>query len=897
VTLAPASWPEVDRILAEVMDLPQAERAARIRALCAGNSALQAEVESLLRAHEESASFLEQAAPSVPELPITLIGRRIGAYELCQAIGTGGMGTVYRAERIDGRFQKQVAIKVAFAALHSAELLRRFAVEQQILATLDHPNISRLLDAGVSTEGIPYLIMEYVDGMPIDRYCRMHELSVRERILLFQHVCFAVNYAHQHQVAHRDIKPSNILVTAGGRPKLLDFGIAKIVDQWRNSAAEAAQSVLVPMTPDYASPEQARGEAVTTATDIYSLGVVLYEVLTGQRPYEVATKSLNEAVRTISEVEPEKPTAVVRRRQQKADPNAALAEPSPQLDAIVGKAMRKQPEERYASVQEFLSDLTNYLEGSPVKAQREERTLGIPRMFRRVQRRLAGGQPGSSIRKRYFIIGLVAAVAFALALTVAYKLVAPTPYSPQPASGKITLAVLPFENLTGNSAQDFLADGFTGEMISRLAELNYDRLGVIARTSSMSYKGTAKSVPEIGQELHVDYLLEGSVRNWGSRVRISARLIQVNNQKHLWAEMYDRRTDDILSLESDVAKAIAREINVTLAPHTRERLSSRAAVNPEAYAAYLRGRYFWNQRTEEGMKKGIDYFNQAIEREPSYAAAYVGLADCYSLLALRGTAPAREVFPKARVAVEKALALDHELGEGYATLGHLRLHDWDWAGLDQDFKRALDLAPGDAIAYRWYSEYLMTVGKTDESIAVVKQAARIDPVSPIVGTTLPRADYFAGKFDEAMDLLRKDLEIDPNHFFVHLRLGQVYLQKRLHLEAIDEMKKAVALSGRSSETLAGLAQAYAAAQMPEAMEKVLRELTGDPKQRYFSSYEVAKAYACVPNRQQSFVWLEKAYQQHDPDLIELRAEPMFAGFRSDRRFRNLLVRVGWPDSN
>jgi TolB-like protein/DNA-binding winged helix-turn-helix (wHTH) protein/lipopolysaccharide biosynthesis regulator YciM len=464
----------------------------------------------------------------------------------------------------------------------------------------------------------------------------------------------------------------------------------------------------------------------------------------------------------------------------------------------------------------------------------------------------------------------------------------------QPQFDRLMIVVLPFQNLTGDPAQEFVSDGLTEEMITRLGELNYQQLGVIARTSAMTYKGTAKPVDQIARELGVNYIMEGSIRSWGQKVRISAQLISASDQTHLWSQNYERNSGDILALQSDVAQAIAKEIKVKLVPQARTHLSSTAPVKPEAYEAYLKGRYFWYKRTEEGMRKGIDYFNQAIQSQPDYAAAYVGLADSYSLLALRGIVPAKEAFPKARAAAEKALELDNALGDAYATLAHVRLHEWDWSDLDQEFKRALELNPGNAMAYSWYSEYLTTMGRSDESIAVVRKAQEIDPVSPVVSTTLPHAYYFARRFEPAMEYLRKSLDLDPNHFMLHLRLGQVYIEKHMHQQAIEEMQKAVIDSGRSTEALTGLAQAYAAAGMTGPMQEVIDELNRGVGTRYVSAYNVAKIYASLSDKRQTFSWLEKAYDEHNPDLIELRREPCFDSMRSDSRLASLLRRMNFP---
>jgi len=464
----------------------------------------------------------------------------------------------------------------------------------------------------------------------------------------------------------------------------------------------------------------------------------------------------------------------------------------------------------------------------------------------------------------------------------------------QPQRGRLMIVVLPFQNLTGDPAQEFVSDGLTEEMITRLGELNYQQLGVIARTSAMTYKGTAKPVDQIARELGVNYIMEGSIRSWGQKVRISAQLIAASDQTHLWSQNYERDSGDILALQSDVAQAIAKEIKIKLVPQARTHLSSATPVKSEAYEAYLKGRYFWYKRTEEGMRKGIDYFNQAIQSQPEYAAAYVGLADSYSLLALRGIVPAKEAFPKARAAAEKALELDNTLGDAYATLAHVRLHEWDWSDLDQEFKRALELAPGNAMAYSWYSEYLTTMGRSDESIAVVRKAQEIDPVSPVISTTLPHAYYFARRFDPAVEYLRKSLDLDPNHFMLHLRLGQVYIQKRMHQQAVEEMQKALSDSGRSTEALTGLAQAYAAAGITGPMQEVMDELNRGVGTRYVSAYNVAKIYASLGDKTQTLAWLEKAYDEHNPDLIELRREPSFDGMRSDPHFASLLSRMNFP---
>jgi TolB-like protein/Tfp pilus assembly protein PilF len=473
-----------------------------------------------------------------------------------------------------------------------------------------------------------------------------------------------------------------------------------------------------------------------------------------------------------------------------------------------------------------------------------------------------------------------------------YRFVTPVREVAAPAR-KVVLAVLPFENLSGDVAQEYFSDGLTDEMIAQLGRLNPAQLGVIARTSAMKYKQTAKTVSEIGRELSVSYVVEGTVRRAGSRVRVTAKLVQVADQTQVWSESYDRAFDDVLGLQSEIAQAIAREIKIKLTPAAAKRLADSGAISPQAHEAYLKGRYFWSKRTEDALQKGIVHFQEAITQEPRYAAAYDGLSDSYVMLACRGVLPARQTFQKARQAVLKALEIDGALGEGYATLAHLRLHDWDWTDLDADFRRALELNPAHAFAYYWYGEYLLAMGRVDESIAMVTTAHAMDPLSSVLSAAFSMLLYLARRYDAAVDRLNEALDLDAGHFLLHLRLGLVYLQTGLPEAAIDEMQNAVSLSGRSTETLAGLAQAYGAAGRRADMQAILAELDEQSAQRYVSPYNLARVHAASGDADLAFTWLERAWEERNPDLIELVSEPVFDPVRPDPRFADLLRRVGW----
>lgn len=455
------------------------------------------------------------------------------------------------------------------------------------------------------------------------------------------------------------------------------------------------------------------------------------------------------------------------------------------------------------------------------------------------------------------------------------------------------LVVLPFENLSGDAAQEYFNDGLTEEMITQLSRLNPERLRVIARTSAMRYKGAKKGVREIGWELRVSHVLEGSVRRDGRRVRISAQLIQVSDETHVWAETYERDLGDILKLQSEVSQAVAKEIRVKLTPHERRRLATAPEVSPAAYEAYLKGRHLWNRRTEEGMRKSITYYEEAIQQSSEYAMAHAGMADSYVMLACRGMVPAKETFRKAKAAARKALDLDSELGEAHGSLAHVRLHDWDWEGLERDFQRAIELNPAEGIVYYWFGEYLMSRGRPDEAIAVTRRAYENDPLSPVIGASLGMIFYLAHRFDEAATLLRHVQEINPQHFLPHMRMGLVRIQQKEYNEAIREIETSVRLADQSTETLAALAIAYASAGQDEKARAVAGDLEAQQAKRYVLPYNFAKIYAAWHKTEKAFAWLEKSYDDGSPDLIELNSEPIFDRIRSHAKFVDLMRRVGW----
>ncbi|TLY97644.1 MAG: tetratricopeptide repeat protein [Gammaproteobacteria bacterium] len=460
-------------------------------------------------------------------------------------------------------------------------------------------------------------------------------------------------------------------------------------------------------------------------------------------------------------------------------------------------------------------------------------------------------------------------------------------------AGRRMLVVLPFENLSGGRKHDYFSEGLTEEMISQLARLSPEQLGVIARTSAMQYKSTTKTAQQIGQELGVSHLLEGSVRRSGERVRITAQLIRVSDATHLWAEGYERSLHDILALQAEVARAIAREIQIKLTVGVQHRLDRVAAIDSEAHEAYLRGRHLWNRRTEEGLRNSIALYEEAIRRQPDYAMAYTGVADSYVMLACRGMVSAKETFRRARAAARKALELDGELGEAHGSLAHVRLHDWDWEGLDRDFLRAIELHPAQPIVYYWYGEFLMSMGRPEEAIAMTRRAQQADPLSPVIAASLAMILYLARHYDEAARMLQRAQEIDPDHFLPHLRMGLVRLQQEGYPEAIRELQTAARLANHSTETLAALGTGYAMAGMSGEAHRIVAQLQASQAEHYVLPYNIAKIYAAARDKDKSFEWLERAYQEGDPDLIELNSEPLFDRLRGEPKFSELMRRIGF----
>jgi TolB-like protein/DNA-binding winged helix-turn-helix (wHTH) protein/Tfp pilus assembly protein PilF len=509
-----------------------------------------------------------------------------------------------------------------------------------------------------------------------------------------------------------------------------------------------------------------------------------------------------------------------------------------------------------------------------------------------------GNEPSPLERRGRPLLRAIIALALGAALVVVGVLARQRFWpSPDPSARRMMLAVLPFSNLSGDAAQDYFADGFSEEMITQLGNLEPGRLGVIARTSAMQYKGTQKLADQIGRELGVDYLLEGSVRRSSDRVRITAQLIRVRDQMHLWAANYDRDDRDIFALQSEVAKAIAGEIGLKLLPGARANGPPSRSVDPEAHRLYLQGRYFWNKRTEPGYVKAVEYFNQAIARDPNYAQAYAGLADAYALLGSLPNAelPRREAMPRAKAAALTALQLDPSLAEAHTWLAFVRMHfEWDWPGAEQEFKRAIELNPNYPTAHQWYAYWFIARGRAGEALEEERRAQEADPLSLIILTDTCEMLIYAGRYDQAVQQAQKAMELDANFLLAHSFLALAYGRKQMYREAIAEDQRAFALSGGNAWSREDIARLYPLVGQRAKTEAILQEMLKDAQHRSDMEIHIASVYAALGDKDRAFTWLEKAYQNRDGELILLKVSPIFDPLRLDPRFADLERRVGLP---
>jgi eukaryotic-like serine/threonine-protein kinase len=852
-------------MLHSALELGPRERSAFLAAACGDDDLLRQEIESLITSHERAGSFIESPAfelmaESLEAQMDSLAGHSFGPYQIIARIGVGGMGEVYSAE--DSRLGRKVALKMLPTFFtEDNDRVSRFQQEARAASALNHPNILTIYEIG-ETAARHFIATEFIEGETLRQRISRVEMKINDALEVSIQVASALAAAHQAAIAHRDIKPGNIMLRPDMLVKVLDFGLAKLTEPPTQNS-EAARLVnthqgIVMGTAHYMSPEQTRGQRIDPRTDIWSLGVVLYEMTTRRMPFEGPTAS--DVISLILQKEPPSPTHYV-------------PEVPPELERIITKALRKDREERYQTVKDMLLDLKNLKQRLEFEAELE-RSLPTGTEDRPTAKTNKTTRVDSTSKRQRVLSG-----------------------SNQKASGRRrapkaieSLAVLPLLNTSDDPNLDYLSDGITETIINNLSQL--PRLRVFARSTMFRYKGQAVEPQTVGRELGARAVLFGRVLQRGDRLVVGIELIDATDQTQLWGEHYNRRLADVFQVQDEIAGEITEKLRLKLSPKEKGQLKKHHTESIEAYQAYLRGRYFWNKRTEEGLRKGLEYFNQAIEQDPGYAAAYGGLSDCYTLLVVREAISPQEGFARAKRAASMALEIDETLAEAHASLGHAMLHNWEWNDGERELKRAIELNSGYASAHHWYSEHLTAMGRCNESIEELKLAGQLDPLSLIINADLGRAFYYARQYDQVIKQEATTLEMDPNFWLSHINLGRCYTQKRMHPEAIAELRKAKELSVGNTEVSSFLGFAYSAAGEAAEALKILDELLAQSRQGYVPPYHLAILYAGLGDKDPAFEWLEEAYQKHAVDLFTLKVEPMFDSLRKDPRFSDLLRRIG-----
>ena len=827
-------------------------------------------------------------------------GTLISHYRIISRIGAGGMGEVYLAN--DSELGRNVALKVLPADVVSdQQRMSRFVREAKAASALNHPNIVTIHEIG-RADSMRFIVMEFVEGTTLRQLIARGPMKLNEVLEIITQILSALAEAHQAGIVHRDIKPENIMVRHGGLVKLLDFGLAKLTEkpaaavdtEAPTQALLKTEAGVVVGTPYYMSPEQVRGLEIDPRTDIWSFGVVAYEMLTGIFPFQGPTPT--DVIISIAEKDPPAPARYAR-------------ELPPELERIISKTLAKNREERYQTAKDLLIDLKRLKQQLEIESA-SERTPP-PEVKRQLAAETSGGQllpqtidkPGAAavqtIREGPRANRIIRAIKNhkgAIVIAAAIVAVIATAYLYFARSEKRinSLAVMPLVNAASDPNMDYLSDGLTESLINSLSQIN--NVKVISFSSVMRYKGQQIDPQVVGRELGVRALLMGRIVLHGDSLSISTELVDTEDKSHLWGEQYDRSSADLQVVRGEIARDVSARLRFRLSGEQEEQVTKRYTVSREAYELYLKGNYFLGKGTESDSRRSIDYFQRAIAKDANYAQAYAGIAHAYeSLGGVLGFMSPREAAPQAKAAAMKALEIDDNLDDAHFVLATLKLgYDWDWSGAERELKRAIQINPNNAGAHAEYGTYLEALGRFDEAVAERERCRQLEPILPISIADVGYPLYYAGRYDEALVHYQKALEIDPNFSWGHLWIGQVYVQQGLYDKAFIEIRKAVELSGGNVRHIATLGHAYAVAGKRDEALKILDELQRPAAQKYVSPFFVALIYAGLGEKDQAFAWLEKAYQERHPYMILIKVEPVFQSLHSDPRFADLTRRIGLP---
>ncbi|MGE5209074.1 MAG: protein kinase domain-containing protein [Alphaproteobacteria bacterium] len=795
---------------------------------------------------------------------------RVGNYEILEEIGRGGMGVIYRARQRHSR--RIVALKrmVSYHA-DSRETRERFRREAEAASSLDHPNILPIYEIGQGEDGIPFFSMKYAAGGSLQKAAAALRKIPRECIRLMAKVARAVQYAHEQGILHRDLKPGNILLDGHSEPFVTDFGLAK----WLDTGTDLTRTLTIFGTPGYIAPEQAKGPAakLTPTADVYSLGAILFDLFTGRPPF------LGDHALAVIQQASEKPAPKLRSVAPALDRD---------LETICTRCLEREPRARYHSAAHLATDLERWLEGRPIVARRVSPSARVWRWSKRNPR-----------------LAIAIAVAVCSAAAAAFLFFSENGPLSQPGLGSRlqatnaqvkTIAVLPFKMVNANAADEYLGIGLADTLTTQIGRIPE----ILARPPSAVQKYTESQTQDplaAGRELRVEAILDGTIQRRADKLHVTARLLRIPDGALLWSGEFDEQFTKIFEVQDSISQDVAKALIENLSSEDRKLLTKRHTDNPEAYRAYLKGRYFWNKRTPAALEQSLGFFRQALDLDPTYASAYSGIADAYALLVWQEQRPRNQFIPRAKAAAIQALEIDEMLAEPHATLGYLKFwYDWDFAGAESEFLRAIELDPDYATAHHWYGESLSLMGRFDDGFKELRVAQQVDPLSAIISADMGKLFFLARKPDEAVAQLRKALELDPDYPLAHSFLALAYNQKGLHEQAIAELEKIANRDGSRTIFKAVLGFVYGQSGRKDDAMNILSKLKGSTSSDQVGSpFEIALVYIGLGEKDQALEWLEKAKAEHDPFLPYIKDDPNFDSLRRESRFTDLLRSAGFAN--
>ena len=805
-----------------------------------------------------------------------MIAESIAHYRIIKKLGAGGMGEVYLA--LDTKLDRKVAIKVLQSdSLAEENLKRRLLKEAQAAAKLDHPNICAVYDVN-EADSLTFIVMQYIEGETLGEKMLLQPLELSTALAIAEQAAEALAEAHIHGILHRDIKPQNMMITPRGQLKILDFGLAKQMRSSDSVDSEAQTATLLSTpghvvgTMPYMSPEQLQGEPLDARSDIFSLGVTFYEMLAGKHPFQ------------------DKSAPVTMSRILRDDPiptEQFQAQVSPELQALLNKMLCKDKAARYQNAQDFLTDLRQLpaklsAYDTQANAQRTKDVSPITRTEKVADRILSKARP-----HKWEILAL--ALALILSVVAIRRLVSTDHLD--------SLAILPFSYVSSdpqfmaNPDREYLSDGLTESIINNLSQLA--NLKVIARSSVFRYKGKDLDVQATGRELNVRAVLVGQIKQEGDELTITVELMDVQGNRSLWGDTYQRKIADVQTVQREIARNVSEKLRLKLTGADQTQLAKTYTESGEAYEAYLKGRYHWNKRTDEGFKQATNFFQDAIVKDPSYALAYTGLADCYTLRSDYGFLAPKEGYALAKGAVTLALKYDESLAEAHTSLASIKaVTDWDWQGAENEYRRAIELNPKYSTAHHWYAAQLLLQGRLDQALQEIKKAQQLDPLSLGINKDFAVILLYARDYDKALEQCRKTLEIEPDFGVMSTYIAQIYELKQKYPEATAELEKAHAAAPEDSEITYALGQAYALIDRKDEALKISNELNQPAKKNVFLPKEAAYLYALLGDKEQAVAILQKAAEDHYLPVAEVKMDPRFAELRKDARLVELLQKIG-----